>query len=122
MALSAPSFSGYEQENKLVSVKLRRVALVLALVGLLAETFILAAPYWRNTSTWGSAQLVSNIWVFEGLFLFCQQWIGTPGNNQCYQLPMYGNSMSGYMGGNTWFLTEGVYSKYSHFLRYGLGC
>ena len=89
----------------------RRVAFALAFLTFLIEIFLVAAPYWRVTASWGTAAVIANIYSFEGLFLSCLRTMGSAGTNQCFQMPAYGGmpNTGGYP--NMALYGRGVYGK-----------
>jgi len=92
---------------KLVSVKVRRAALVFALLSCIILIFVLAAPYWRWTYRWNTVAAMTSTWFYEGLFLSCLTQ--GQGYSQCQNLPsspgMDGNYNTNYYGY--------IYCKYS---------
>nr|XP_026689573.1 claudin-4-like isoform X2 [Ciona intestinalis] len=107
-----------EEERGPTSHTLRNISFALGSIACIMIIFCVAAPYWRTTSTWGSALVISNIWAFEGIFLTCVQSTGMQGDDQCYQMPTFAGYGTGGYGGasgiNTAFAI-GVYTYLNAF-------
>ncbi|XP_076805473.1 claudin-1-like isoform X2 [Clavelina lepadiformis] len=102
MAYNTTSYG--KPSKRILSTKLRNTIFGLSFFYLLLLLFVLAAPYWKVSSSWASASVMRNIWGFQGLFLSCVNTLGARGNNQCYQMGFN----SGYYTNSAVYATNGV--------------